>query len=63
MSWCGEERKETMEREGKRMLDLDNQVNKVIAALLTIAWASTKNRDVSQQEVERVYKNLKAWID
>lgn len=52
-----------MEREEKRMLDLDNQVNKVIAALLTIAWANTKNRDVSQQEIESVYKNLKAWID
>lgn len=63
MSQCGEERKETMEREEQRMLDLDNQVNKVIAALLTIAWANTKNRDVSQQEIESVYKNLKAWID
>lgn len=52
-----------MEREGKRMINLDNQVNKVIAALLTIAWANTKNRDVSQQEVEKVYKNLKAWIE
>lgn len=48
-----------MEREGRRMLDLDNQVNKVIAALLTIAWASTKNRDVSQQEIKSVYKNMK----
>lgn len=50
-----------MEREGKRMLDLDNQINKVIAALLTIAWASTKNRDVSQQEIKSVYENMKDY--
>ena len=50
-----------MEREEKEMLDLDNQVNKVIAALLTIAWASTKNRDVSQQEIKSVYENMKDY--
>ena len=34
-------------------------MDNVIAALLTIAWASTKNRDVSQQEIKSVYKNMK----
>ena len=45
------------------MPNFKDMENNIIAALLTIAWASTKNRDVSQQEVEKVYKNLKAWID
>lgn len=32
--------------------------NNIIAALLTIAWANTKNRDVSQDEISVVYKNF-----
>lgn len=30
----------------------------IIAALLTIAWATTKKRDVSQSEIEAMYKNF-----
>jgi hypothetical protein len=33
-------------------------IDKVIAALLTIAWASTKEREVSQKEIDSVYKNF-----
>ena len=35
------------------MLDMQKQINNVVAAMLTIAWASTKQRDVSQ-----IYKNF-----
>ena len=36
--------------------------NNIVAALLTIAWANTKNRDVSQDEIEKVYENMKGRI-
>lgn len=36
--------------------------NNIVAALLTIAWANTKNRDVSQDEIEKVYENMKERI-
>ena len=39
------------------MLDIQKQVNN-IAAMHTIAWASTKKRDISQDEVNAVYKNF-----
>ena len=42
----------------KDMLDIQKQINNVIAAMLTIVWASTKKRDVSQGEVSLVYKNF-----
>ena len=42
----------------KDMLDIQKQINNVIAAMLTIAWASTKKRDISQDEVSSVYKNF-----
>lgn len=29
-----------------------------VAAMLTIAWASTKKRDVSQAEINSMYKNF-----
>ena len=29
------------------MLDIQKQINNVVAAMLTIAWASTKKRDIS----------------
>ena len=29
-----------------------------VAAMLTIAWASTKQRDVSQDEINAIYKNF-----
>lgn len=32
--------------------------NNVVAALLTIAWANTKSRDVSQDEINSIYKNF-----
>lgn len=32
--------------------------NNIIAALLTIAWANTKDRDVSQNEINSIYKNF-----
>ncbi len=32
--------------------------NNIIAAMLTIAWASTKQRDVSQTEVQAVYRRF-----
>lgn len=32
--------------------------NNIIAALLTIAWANTKDRDVSQDEINSIYKNF-----
>ena len=32
--------------------------NNIVAALLTIAWANTKDRDVSQGEISVVYKNF-----
>lgn len=40
------------------------QINNVVAALLTIAWASTKQRDVSQDEINAIYKNFggKKWF-
>ena len=47
------------------MLDIQKQINNVIAAMLTIAWASTKKRDVSQDEISAVYKNfaeINNWI-
>ena len=40
------------------MLDIQKQINNVVAAMLTIAWASTKKRDISQDEVSAVYKNF-----
>ena len=45
------------------MLDIQKQIDSVIAAMLTIAWATTKKRDVSQQEISSVYKNFggKEW--
>lgn len=35
-----------------------------VAAMLTIAWASTKQRDVSQDEINAIYKNFggKKWF-
>lgn len=33
--------------------------NNIVAALLTIAWANTKDRDVSQDEIKKVYENMK----
>ena len=33
-------------------------LNGLIAAMLTIAWASTKKRDISQDEINAVYKNF-----
>lgn len=46
------------------MLDIQKQINNVVAAMLTIAWASTKQRDVSQDEVNAIYKNFggKKWF-
>lgn len=41
------------------MPNFKDMENNIIAALLTIAWATTKNRDVSQQEIKSVYKNMK----
>lgn len=40
------------------MLDIQKQINNVVAAMLTIAWASTKKRDISQDEISAVYKNF-----
>lgn len=42
----------------KDMLDIQKQIDNVIAAMLTIAWASTKKRDISQGEISAVYKNF-----
>ena len=42
----------------KDILDIQKQINNVVAAMLTIAWASTKKRDISQDEVSAVYKNF-----
>lgn len=36
--------------------------NNIVAALLTIAWANTKNRDVSQDEIGKVYENMRERI-
>lgn len=36
--------------------------NNIVAALLTIAWANTKSRDVSQDEIGKVYENMKERI-
>ena len=35
-----------------------------VAAMLTIAWANTKQRDVSQEEINAIYKNFggKKWF-
>lgn len=33
-------------------------MEKIVAALLTIAWASTKGREISQTEAYNVYKNM-----
>ena len=35
-----------------------------VAAMFTIAWASTKQRDVSQDEINAIYKNFgsKKWF-
>lgn len=38
------------------MVDIRAEVDKVVAAMLTIAWASTKKRDVSQTEIKNVYE-------
>lgn len=35
----------------------------IVAALLTIAWASTKGREASQTEVYYVYKNMLERVD
>lgn len=35
-----------------------SDLNGLVAAMLTIAWASTKKRDVSQQEINAVFKNF-----
>lgn len=40
------------------MFDIDKQINKVVAAMLTIAWAATKKRDVSQSEIKAIYENM-----
>jgi hypothetical protein len=40
------------------MPNLKEVTDKVIAALLTIAWANTKDRDVSQKEIKSVYENF-----
>ena len=37
---------------------MQKQINNVVAAMLTIAWASTKQRDVSQDEINAIYKNF-----
>lgn len=46
------------------MLDMQKQINNIVAAMLTIAWASTKQRDVSQDEINAIYKNFggKKWF-
>lgn len=31
----------------KDMLDIQKQINNIVAAMLTIAWTSTKKRDIS----------------
>lgn len=36
----------------------ESDLNGLIAAMLTIAWASTKKRDISQDEISAVYKNF-----
>ena len=41
------------------MLDMQKQINNVVAAMLTIAWASTKQRDASQDEINAIYKKKK----
>lgn len=33
-------------------------MGEIVAALLTIAWASTKGREISQTEAYNVYKNM-----
>ena len=33
-------------------------MEEIVAALLTIAWASTKGREISQTEAYNVYKNM-----
>ena len=38
------------------MLDIQKQINNVVAAMLTIAWASTKQRGISQDEINAIYK-------
>lgn len=40
------------------MIDIDEEINKIIAAMLTIAWASTKDRETSQSEIKAVYENF-----
>ena len=37
---------------------MENCSKEYVAAMLTIAWASTKKRDISQDEISAVYKNF-----
>ena len=36
--------------------------NNIVAALLTIAWANTKNGYVRQDEIKKVYEDMKERI-
>lgn len=40
------------------MFNIDAEIEKIIAAMLTIAWSNTKQRDVSQTEIKNVYKQF-----
>lgn len=40
------------------MFNLQEEVNKIVAAMLTQAWASTKNRETSYTEIEKVYEEF-----
>lgn len=40
------------------MLNFEKIENNIVAALLTIAWAATKDRSVSQEEIQSIYKNM-----
>lgn len=43
----------------KKELRKENiNMEEIVAALLTIAWASTKGREISQTEAYNVYKNM-----
>ena len=39
-------------------MEMEMNINNVIAALLTIAWSETKDRSVSEAEILHVYKNF-----
>lgn len=40
------------------MINFEELEKDIVAAMLTIAWANTKKRDVSQDEIAAVYKNF-----